>query len=311
LHFDCILIQVFYQGARFSEQLKVTGLRIAVMTMVHREYSMFGRWLEHYGSLVGVENLYILSHGQDSEHFRMAPGANVIGVEKTKQQGFERFKNDLAASLQDFLLLQYDVVLKVDADEFVFFDHRRFSSLSEVLRANPAGCWFALAMDVFHEPGQDRVDFAKPVSKQRSLCRISVHMSKAVATKRSYRLKNHGAVRIFKHCRSPALPVGLYMAHLKYADWQVLKETSESRQTANHGKPPNDWIDAVRLDFKRLKSNVEKPQRQLSIGNMERISQHLEKGIGFHRPRFPDVLTLPPERHQYTFRIPEVLVGCF
>jgi hypothetical protein len=36
------------------------------------------RWVDYYGKHLGRENLYILSHGGDPEHKRIAKGANVI-----------------------------------------------------------------------------------------------------------------------------------------------------------------------------------------------------------------------------------------
>jgi hypothetical protein len=51
---------------------------MGAMTMVGGDHFFLQRWVDYYGKHLGRENLYILSHGGDPEHKRIAKGANVI-----------------------------------------------------------------------------------------------------------------------------------------------------------------------------------------------------------------------------------------
>jgi hypothetical protein len=55
-----------------------TRAPMMAMTMVGGDHFFLGRWVEYYGRHLGRENLYVLSHGGDPEHKRIAEGCNVI-----------------------------------------------------------------------------------------------------------------------------------------------------------------------------------------------------------------------------------------
>jgi hypothetical protein len=48
------------------------------MTMAYQDHFFLQRWVDYYGRQFGREHLYILSHGGDPEHRRIAEGCNVI-----------------------------------------------------------------------------------------------------------------------------------------------------------------------------------------------------------------------------------------
>ncbi len=58
--------------------MDTTRAPMMAMTMVGGDHFFLRRWVEYYGRQLGRENCYVLSHGGDPEHKKIAAGCNVI-----------------------------------------------------------------------------------------------------------------------------------------------------------------------------------------------------------------------------------------
>ena len=99
--------------------------KIAALTMARNDDFYLKKWVEYYGAQLGKENLYIYLDGLDQVVGPFCEGTHAQAVEKIGSQlvaaekGRLKFLSDKAA---DLLANGYDLVIGVDADEFVVVD---------------------------------------------------------------------------------------------------------------------------------------------------------------------------------------------
>ena len=112
--------------------------RIAVLTMARNDDFFLRKWVEYYGRELGRENLYIYYDGEDQVIGDFCQGTNTciiprIGSEVvTADKDRVKFHSEKAAEL---FSKGYDLVIGVDADEYIVVDPKLGMSLSEYLSA--------------------------------------------------------------------------------------------------------------------------------------------------------------------------------
>ena len=112
--------------------------RIAALTMVRNDDFFLRKWVEYYGRELGKENLYIFFDGTDQTISSFCDGTHAELHEKignqvvTAEKGRLKFLSDKAAEL---LSSGYDLVIGVDADEFIVVDPKTGKTLREYLDA--------------------------------------------------------------------------------------------------------------------------------------------------------------------------------
>ena len=119
--------------------------RIAAVTMVRNDDFYLRKWVEYYGAQLGRENLYIYFDGLDQVIAPFCEGTHAELVEKIGTQVVEaekgrlKFLSGKAAAL---LSSGYDLVIGVDADEFIVPDPKLGKSLVEFLSVSntPPSC---------------------------------------------------------------------------------------------------------------------------------------------------------------------------
>lgn len=110
--------------------------KICALTMVRNDEFFLKKWVEYYGSQLGRENLYIFFDGSDQVPGAFCEGTNVSVHEKlaghvTQAEKLRlRFLSEKASEL---LSSGYDLVIGVDADEFLVVDPKEGKSLYEYL----------------------------------------------------------------------------------------------------------------------------------------------------------------------------------
>ena len=181
-------------------------LKIAVLTMTYKDYPALKRWVQHFGSLFGKSNLYVVSHGADKNHADIALGCNILSLPRDNMKRFDFVRATKLANIRRRIQSNYDIVFQVDADELLFFDSRY-----EFKRGDEAV--FAIGMNVYPEGG-----------------RFSGHFSKAVATWGKNTLRRHGVQFQNEHCYVPEVARGLYLVHTKYFDVDELVATNAVRK---------------------------------------------------------------------------------
>ena len=211
--------------------------KIAAVTMARNDDFYLRKWVEYYGREVGLDNLYIFLDGLDQQvapfcegtHARAVPkiGTQVISAEK----GRLKFLSEKAAEL---LSSGYDLVIGVDADEFVVVDPKLGKTLREFLSGlRIKGSASALGLDVGQKIGEEGdITSERPFLSQRHYARIGTRYTKPSILAAPYtwgsgfhRIKGHN-FHIVKD---------LYLIHLGYFDMKRLQDRFQDRDRLAQG----------------------------------------------------------------------------
>ena len=157
--------------------------KIAALTMVRNDDFYLEKWVAYYGRELGRENLYIYFDGTDQTIAPFCEGTNAVLHEKIGNQvvaaekGRLKFLSDCAA---DLLSRGYDLVIGVDADEFIVVDPARGQSLAEYLSEQKIGVSLsALGLDFGQKMGEEPdVTSEAPFLQQRHYAQIGTRYTK-------------------------------------------------------------------------------------------------------------------------------------
>jgi hypothetical protein len=141
---------------------------------------------------------------------------------------FEPIRMRLTSGLAEALLVVYDYVVLLDADELLV-TAPEFDSLGDLLdRRGYPEVVGAVALNVVHAPGEQPLDLSRPVLDQRGYAVFTPVMCKPV-------LKRVPApwVRASHGIRAPyAIDPDLFLLHLKFADRDRLAKIATRRNQA-------------------------------------------------------------------------------
>lgn len=201
--------------------------QIAVMTMVRDEGDMLRLWVDHHARLVGLDNLVVLDD-QTSDGSTDGLGCTVHRLPELDGRTFEVTRMRLASRLAEALLLVYDYVVFLDADEFLVTSPE-FASLGDLLAARDyPEIVGAVGLNVVQVPGEASLDLGKPLLDQRGYAVFAPIMCKP-ALKRvpaPWAKASHGI-------RAPyAIDPDLFLLHLKFADRDRLAAMAARRNEA-------------------------------------------------------------------------------
>jgi hypothetical protein len=237
-------------------------MTIAALTMVYRDHWALAHWYAHHAAALGAENLFVVAHGADPEIARICPGASVITVPRGDLSGFDRRRAEMLNGFQAGLQRVYDWVICSDADELLCWDPALYDSLTEAITTQEAPVLTALGFDLVAQPGDPGT--GPLFARRRALC-FSGHYSKAVAARRPVSFLLHGTqVAPRRLAGFPfAMPRGLYLAHLKYADPEALQAAVRVRMAVANGPgeglPGAGWRAAEADAARFLAAFAEKP----------------------------------------------------
>ena len=211
--------------------------RIAAITMVRNDDFFLRKWVEYYGRELGRGNLYIWFDGLDQQipdfcadtHCRAVEkiGSHVVSAEK----GRLRFLSERAGEL---LGGGYDLVIGVDADEYIVVDPARGESLAEYLSRQKIGVSLsALGLDFGQRLGEEGdLTGDTPFLHQRRYAQIGTRYTKPSVLARPcvwgsgfHRVKGHN----FRIGRD------LYLLHFGYCDMKTLEERFSDRDRLAQG----------------------------------------------------------------------------
>ena len=211
--------------------------KIAALTMVRNDDFFLRKWVEYYGAQLGKENLYIWFDGTDQAiapfcegtHARLHEkiGTQVVSAEK----GRLKFLSEQAAAL---LAQGYDLVIGVDADEFIVVDPARGLSLAEYLSQQKIGvCLSALGLDFGQKLGEEGdITDTEPFLRQRHYAQIGTRYTKPSIVAKPcvwgsgfHRVKGHN-FHIGKD---------LYLLHFGYFDMKRLQDRFQDADRLSQG----------------------------------------------------------------------------
>lgn len=200
--------------------------QIAVLTMVRNDDFFLRKWVEYYGSELGKENLYIYYDGEDQAVGDFCQGTNVfvhpkIGTQVvTAEKGRLRFLSEKAAEL---FAQGYDLVIGVDADEYIVVDPKLGVGLREYLSGQSIDvCLSPLGLDFGQKLGEeDDLSMESSFLSQRHYAQIGTRYTKPSIIAQPCRWGS-GFHRVKGH--NFHIASDLYLLHFGYADKRLLEE---------------------------------------------------------------------------------------
>lgn len=200
--------------------------RIATLTMVRNDDFFLRKWVEYYGSELGKENLYIYYDGEDQAIGDFCQGTNVfvhpkIGTQVvTAEKGRLRFLSQKAAEL---FAQGYDLVIGVDADEYIVVDPKLGVGLREYLSSQSIDvCLSPLGLDFGQKLGEeDDLSMESSFLSQRHYAQIGTRYTKPSIIAQPCRWGS-GFHRVKGH--NFHIASDLYLLHFGYADKRLLEE---------------------------------------------------------------------------------------
>ena len=199
---------------------------IAVLTMVRNDEFFLRKWVEYYGRELGKENLYIYYDGDDQPVADFCRGTNVsvhpkIGTQVVAaEKGRLKFLSEKAAEL---CAKGYDLVIGVDADEYIVVDPRLGIGLREFLsRQDIDVCLSPLGLDFGQKLDEEGdLSFERAFLAQRHYAQIGTRYTKTSVIAKPCRWGS-GFHRIKGH--NFHIAKDLYLMHFGYADSKILEE---------------------------------------------------------------------------------------
>lgn len=205
--------------------------------MVRNDDFYLRKWVEYYGSQLGKENLYIYFDGTDQTIAPFCEGTNAFLHEKIGTQVVEaekgrlKFLSETAAGL---LGSGYDLVIGVDADEFIIVDPKCGLSLAEFLSRQKIGTSIsALGLDFGQKLGEEAdITGDLPFLNQRRYAQIGTRYTKPSVIARPC-VWGSGFHRI-KGCNFH-IAKDLYLFHFGYFDKKRLEDRFSDKDRLSQG----------------------------------------------------------------------------
>lgn len=211
--------------------------KVAAITMARNDEFFLTRWIEYYGRELGESNLYIYLDGVDQPIPANAGKANVIHRERVVEHvvAAEKrrlgFLSDVAAEL----LKTYDIIIGVDADEFLVVDPSCGKSLQTYLSEidiNP--CVSGLGMDIGqHLNNEATLNYQKPFLEQREYAYLSTRYTKPSVISKPVRWGS-GFHRVKGH--NFHIDPNLYLFHFGSVDMEMIKMRFQDKDRMATGR---------------------------------------------------------------------------
>lgn len=199
---------------------------IAALTMVRNDDFFLRKWVEYYGRELGRENLYIYYDGEDQTVGDFCQGTNafvhpkigrqVVAAEKARL----RFLSEMAAEL---FAKGYDLVIGVDADEYIVVDPKQGVGLREFLSRQDIDVSLSpLGLDFGQKLGEEGdLLLEDTFLSQRHYAQIGTRYTKPSIISQPCRWGS-GFHRVKGH--NFHIAPDLYLMHFGYADRKILED---------------------------------------------------------------------------------------
>lgn len=211
--------------------------RIAALTMVRNDDFYLEKWVRYYGDQLGKENLYIFFDGTDQKIAPFCEGTHAVLHEKIGSQVVQAEKGRLAflsGEAARLLSEGYDLVIGVDADEFIVVDPKLGLSLREYLSNQDIKVSLsALGLDFGQKLGEEadiRSDI--PFLRQRNYAQIGTRYTKPSIVAAPCRWGS-GFHRIKGH--NFHIGKDLYLLHFGYFDKKRLEDRFSDKDRLSQG----------------------------------------------------------------------------
>lgn len=273
--------------------------KVAVVTHARKEPFFCTMWSKYYGGLFGEENLFLVKDGKDWDLPPDARFGTVIPV------SFPRSRKECDAFSARFLgqtcaelLLRYDVVLRIDVDEFLIVDPAKGSWDTVLREVMDSGYLYAFGLDVVQNDAVERrLDPGLPVLSQRRHAFVNGGYCKPCAISRpvSWTASCHtvedGPVR---------LSSALMLVHLASMDRRLFQDRLRTRGDFDKSSYAGHASSRAR-QFRAIRAASLHDLDHVDAALRTRISQD-DAGAPAVSPRFQDVAM--PDGSKHKDRVP-------
>lgn len=207
----------------------------AALTMAYQDHEFLRRWVDHYGRQFGCRHLYVLSHGGDPEHRRIAQGCNVIALPRDPTMfRMDRRRWSLISQFANGLLRYFNWVIAGDVDEVVIVDPDAAPDIETYLRrydrpdAPRSICPFGI--ELVHNPAlePEPIMDGEPILARRRNFRANANYSKPCILRRESHFTAGGHANLHK---PRFLDPHLYLIHLRFFDERLTTERLAGRRS--------------------------------------------------------------------------------
>lgn len=211
--------------------------KIAALTMARNDDFYLRKWVAYYGAQLGRENLYIYLDGLDQVVGDFCAGTHAEAVEKIGNQvvaaekGRLKFLSSKAAEL---LAGGYDLVIGVDADEFILVDPKRGQTLPEYLSSlSIRDSVSALGLDVGQKLGEEGdITEDRPFLQQRHYAQLGTRYTKPSIVAKPL-VWGSGFHRIKGH--NFHIAKDLFLFHFGYFDLRRIQDRCQDQDRLDQG----------------------------------------------------------------------------
>lgn len=270
--------------------------RVAVLTDSLSDEFFFPLWVKYYGDMFGKESLHVIAYAGGCSFF----GQPLGGILRLPVPYDDKTRADVISDYVCTLLGVYDVVIRVDVDEFLVVDPRLYDSLKAFVDAVDKPYYTARGFDVLHEidkpalsPGLvlSQRDVAYPNSALNKTCITSIplHWSEG-----------------FHWCNAYPFSGPLFLLHFKRIDidWQVRWFSTISANIKDNPRVEQifkDYYDPNRSKIVEYHKNISARHRETGIESFYRID---------HETRFFSSIAFNADTDLYTGSFSHDMVLC-
>lgn len=206
--------------------------------MARNDEFFLNRWIDYYGDQLGEENLYIYLDGEDQPTPAHAKTAHIIHEKRVAEHVVKaekrrlNFLSDVASKL---MAEGYDMVIGVDADEFLVVDPKLNKTLKEYLSETKCSSSLSgLGMDVGQHLNKEKtLDGTLPFLSQREYAFLSSRYTKPSVICKPVQWGS-GFHRI--KGKNFRIDANLYLFHFGSVDFEMIQQRFQDKDRMATGR---------------------------------------------------------------------------
>lgn len=188
---------------------------IAIVTQVFNEDRFLPIWLNHYGKLVGYQNLIVIDDGSTDGSVSDARIEHLIKRRRVPKNEIDRAT--AIGFLHEELLKYYDWVVYTDCDELIVVDPEANCGLVDCLRKMNSDWVNLIGFNVLHDTENEAdLDLSRSLFTQRQFVKLDIRYCKPLIS----RIPIQWSSGFHKSDKRPMFQKHLFLFHLRSIDYK-------------------------------------------------------------------------------------------
>lgn len=261
--------------------------RICAITMVRNDEFYLRKWVEYYGTQLGRENLRIYFDGEDQRVPNFCDGVCTVlkpripgMVVKAEKERLTFLSHQAARLMKEE---KYDLVIGVDADEYLIVDPKLGKTLQEYLSEKEVDvCLSGLGIDVGqHLESEGVIDASKPFLNQRSYAYLCSRYTKPSIIAQPV-MWGAGFHRVKGHNFN--IDENLFLFHFGSIDLEMIKERMGNSDLVSTGR-----LGHIKKRAKTIYiiTNAKAREWDKTVKGMRHVQQWLRQPLAWNKPWNP------------------------